>query len=37
LNVAVFAQLSDIFGVPIRTIWDTLFPQRGTRPRPWRE
>jgi hypothetical protein len=37
LNTRVFQALSERFGVASHIIWDTLFPRRGTAPRPYRD
>jgi len=34
---AVFTLLGARHGVDARTLWDTLFPPRGARPRPYRD
>jgi hypothetical protein len=36
LNVAVFAELERLFGVPARLIWDALFPTRSKLGRDYR-
>lgn len=37
LNVVIFAELAREFGVEARTIWDALFPRRGSARRDYRD